>query len=472
MHETTVFPRPGRNPGEVFSGATLRLLTSRIMGWRQGPGAFGGLHLHPCWEEIGVISRRYHGETTFTLSTILRCVMKLADRSGGGEWRELAGHIAAQLLWLKIPEGGFIHADFQYEPAYSPAQSCPIHQMLPAWALTDYAAWKMADPLLCERIPVTLREHFSWFQKFWWGRGNALRKPLPFAGWCGVTNQDFTAIAAYCRFGQVFGDWSWYERFAAPALKVYLSPLYFQEEIGQFERGDRPDFFERPSYLAIIENCLDAINRSQPDARVASVLKRLRQALFDTVIEDEHFGWMLAWGGDVSSGDHGKYMRWNVSKAQISCYPEVLAILEKEAATTGSAADQQKVAHLEGALAAWVFADGTIPATIGAGLPILAAAEASVNVTFWLYLIERCAMPVEYGHLPDLPVIERRVGDVTFHQHPDWWRLVSPGTGDWTGYKKSSGTIFPASEPPPNLPAFPESLSPQVREEVILPQAK
>lgn len=467
MQTEISYPKSAPNPQEAFSERTLHLATARLMDWRQGPGVFGGLHLHPCWEETGVIGRRYQGQTTFILSMILRGFMEMADRAGGGEWAQVAHHIASQLFWLRRPAGGFIHADFQNEPAYVPGQSCPIHQMLPAWALIDYAAWESSDPSLRGRMADAMRDHFAWFQRFWWKRGNAGKKPLADPGWCGVTNQDMVAIAAYGRFGQVFGDWSWFERFGYPALGVYLSTDYFCGETGQFERGDRPDFVERPFYLALVDECLAAVAPFLADERVGQTLHSLRRGLFDAIVEDERHGWMLAWGGNLDRSTRA--MRWDTSKAQVSCYPEILSILEKEADRTGAASDREKVAKLQHALAAWVFADGSIPASIGPGLPVLASVEASINVTFWRYLLSRHPATCDISSLPHLPVVERRCQDAVFHQMPDWWRLVSSQDGDWIGYKKCSWAIAPANEGLPNLPKYPGLRSAEIVEHVRLP---
>ena len=56
-------PRKEVDPEDVWTQETFNRAHAQLMSWQQGPGAFGDLHLHACWGESSVLSRRYHGQT-------------------------------------------------------------------------------------------------------------------------------------------------------------------------------------------------------------------------------------------------------------------------------------------------------------------------------------------------------------------------------------------------------------------------
>lgn len=156
---THLYLRRETRPSEVFNQKTLDLSTAHRLRWRQGPGTFGGLYLHACWGISGVLQERYQGPTTFPIRAILGGFMKFFDRNGNIRWRPLADECVSEILYLQAPQGGFRHADGQYEPAYSCRQTCPIHQGLPLLALLEYAMWPAADPRRVKLIRPALDAH-------------------------------------------------------------------------------------------------------------------------------------------------------------------------------------------------------------------------------------------------------------------------------------------------------------------------
>src|SRR3954451_22628757 len=103
------YPRRDIDPVDVFTQQTFNLATAQLMSWRQGPGTFGGLHLHPCWGESSVLDRRYQGHTTGSFG-MLDGVMKLHDHTGDVRWQCLADDMVATILQLQTTTGGFYHA--------------------------------------------------------------------------------------------------------------------------------------------------------------------------------------------------------------------------------------------------------------------------------------------------------------------------------------------------------------------------
>lgn len=465
---TCNYPKKTQTPEDIFTPRTLAQTTAWLLSWQQGPGSFGGLHLHACWGESSAIARKYHGHSVVFLASLLRGVMRLAERQNGERWRDLAANIVQTLLWERKTEGGFAHASGEYEPTYGPQSSCPIHQMMPAWALIDYAAWSLAQPLLAKNIQQALQSHFQWFQNFWWKRGNDWQRPLPHEGWCGVTNQDLVVVAAYARYGKIFGDWNWFEKYGKPAMSIYLGKNYFRPNTGQFFRGDRKDFLERVSYLGIIDQCLQSIYQDTGVESISPVLMSIRENLFRSVQHDQRRGWLIAWGAEYSETDDLADLRWNTSKVQISAYPEILPILNAHALCTQNLTYQSKVAKLEEVLASWIYSDGSLPAALDLDAPILCLPGSWAQLAWWHYLLQCCTESIDFDQLPPVPTVLRNAGDLSFLHSRDWWQLRQGKESIWWGYKPDAHGVFRSSDTPANL-SPPSHCTIDFEENIFLP---
>jgi len=422
---SVMYPRLDANPAEVFSAETLARLTAYLFSWKQGPGEFGGLHLHPCWLESSVLQRRYQGQTTWTSVVMMR-----AARFVPG----LADEIVSNLLGLQTPEGGFIHADYQNEPALTPYQTCPIHQALPILALLEQAGGPRRD-----EIRAAVDRHWAWFNGYGWKRGKffrpeetAERHDRP--GWCGVTNQDLTVVAALARYGKVFGDFRPYEQFGKPTLDAYLGPDFYYEKRGLFERGDRPDFTERTFYYDIILDMLEVIHESTGDERLPGVMANVTHHLRDAVFIAPDGLAYLAYGAAPDGG-------WIRTPISFAALPALIPHLRRQ----GVRSDD-----LERTLAAYTFADGTIPSTLETD-PLFAIVPNAANM--WRFLVE--TVPVENlataTATTKAPIVHRQCGDWVWKNSARFWSIKRNGERLFAGIKADPTGIAIGAETLPGL---------------------
>lgn len=429
-----------RTPDEAFNQATLALASAQVLAWRQGAGIIGGLHLHDCWNDESVLSRGYHGPTTYTTGSCLQTAAKLAQATGDPAWWALAASLATQLLWQQAPGGGFFHASAEYEPTYLPTESCPIHQMRPLTCLLHYYELLPEGAPLRALIAETAARHVQWFAGYWWRRGNGWVAPLDFPGWCGVTNQDLVAISALADYGRVLGDWGPFEQHGLPALETYLGPRYFKSHTGLFLRGDRPQFTERCNYMDIIITELRAIESVHPDARLRAAIERATATLRDAVFQNECGEAFLYWGANDEATSRSGEVVWDKSRAQLSFnaigllqdYPEQAAALERT------------VAH-------YVFVDGSYAGAPRADNPLFSVAPSASNLSgFWKFLAQRHPQGVAVRDLPPVPCVERRCGDITFTNFAEGWVIRSGEAVRFRGIKRVSHGVVPGESSLPN----------------------
>lgn len=427
------------------------MATANLFSWRQGPGDFGGLQLHACWNADSSLTRKYHGSSVSRTAWIYEGVRELMHRSSSPRWRYIADQLIAQILWQQSPDGGFFHASAEAEPTYTSTLSCPIHQMLPVGTLLLHYEETGPDEPIRSEIEHVLEKHLKWFHNHWWKIGNAWKKPLPFPGWCGVTNQDLVAIANLGLYGKIVGDWGPFQEYGLPALDTYLSPRYFHEDTGFFERGDNPDFTERCIYMCIISKMLARINDLHPDKRISQTLERVAHAMGDAVYVDANGMHQLAVGlDDAKTRSHGKAV-WSKEKIQISDYPEAIMTFHM----LGHYDERLKSLGdgLEQTLAQYVFMDGTLPTTLDANRPMFAITTGSYSFSvFWDFLLWKNPDETLAEDLPALPAIRRRCQDLEYFTFRDGWSLEQNGHEVFHGTKRITHGIVPAGETLANDP--------------------
>lgn len=433
------YPKRDAHPDDVFTQRTFDLATAQLLSWQQGPGIFGGLYLHSAWGLAGVLDKRYQGQTTFLYHVLIDGYMKLFDRTGDLRWRTLADECVSSLLYLQTSEGGFRHASYEHEPTYDCEKSCPIHQGLPLLSLLDYAVWPSADPRRVAQIRPAIEAHWRWFERRWWRHGNRFRKPLPFAGFCGVTNQDLVIVAVLARYAEVYGDDSRYEQFGRPTLETYLSPVYYHEKLGMFERGDQANFVERTIYNEITLPMLERIQRTMPDSRLPGVIDNVCAHLFDAVYTDTDGLAHLAWGASTDPVDKSAVTGWIKHPPGLSSYPLLLPLMQSYLQRHPSTEKQALYDALEKTVAAYVLADGTLPVALGAKDALFMVTPQTENL--WSYLLERLGTSVKSPGNIILPCIQRTCRDVTWRADARGWEIERDGQRAYAGWKPESRAI-------------------------------
>lgn len=445
------YPCTSRSSADAFNRKTLQLTTANLLSWRQGPGAFGCIHLHGCWDNDSSLSRRYHGASSSRTAVVYKVVARIVAQGGSPHWQYIADQLIALLLWQQAPEGGFFHASGEAEPTYTSRESCPIHQMMPVLSLlSHYATLAPANPVRFE-IESVLERHLSWFAAYWWKLGNGYRRPLLSPGWCGVTNQDLVAVAALARYGEVMGDWKPFQEYGQPTLETYLSPQYFHEDTGFFERGDNADFTERCSYMCLIADMLDEINRIHPDERIPGVISRVVEALAGAAYVDGQGNTQMSLGlNDAMTRREGRAV-WDRSKVQLGNYPEFILFFNKFGLDCDGVPDL--VAGLERTLAQYVFCDGMIPTTLDPQKPLFSMLSGSHTlIHFWEFLQIRNPGDIDISSLPGLPSVRRQCGNMTYLADRDNWLISVDGREIFHGVKRIPLGIVPVGDALANDP--------------------
>jgi hypothetical protein len=448
---------PSRStPDAALGPQTLALASAQVLSWRQGAGSIGGLHLHDCWNDDSVLSRGYHGPTAAATSDLLDVARELAQSTLDAEWAALADNLAAQLLWQQSPGGGFFHASGEYEPTYTPQESCPIHQMMPLASLLRYHETQPPGAPLRLLIENVAARQMRWFNAYWWQRGNAWSGPLAFPGWCGVVNQDLVAVAALARYGRALGDWKPFEKFGLPALETYLGPRYFNPRTGLFLRGDRPHFTERSNYMGIILDELETIAALRPDAPAGAAIERVAETLARAVFFDENGEALLYWGADDEATARAGDLVWDRTRSQL--FPKAVRLLRRQPA---------KAEAVERTLARFVFADGTFAGVPRPENPLFSIAPSAPTLAaFWKFLVQRNPAGVLVRDLPPVPCVRRHCGDISFTSFDKGWVIRRGDEVQFRGVKQVGHGVLRARAELPNYafcepePEFIEQVGP------------
>ena len=314
---------------------------------------------------------------------------------------------------------------------------------MPLRGLLAYYTWPHCDPNLKAPLKEAVDRHLGWFLERFWRRGNAYKKPLPHAGWCGVTNQDLVVVNNLAAYGALFGDWSHYETYGKPALDVYLSDLYYYPEIGKFERGDAANFVERTPYYHIILEMLGSIYAHTEDGRVPAIIKNIGEALFEAAFTAADGNTYLAYGMETDPDDKTMRGEW----IQRPCYasPTLLAEMQRHLHTYPDPQRQRTYDALEKTFCRYVYADGTIPNALGTEDPLFVA----VSQNNWLdLLLSRLDEKTIKNIAPESPLrLERHCDNLVYQSNPAAWRILRDGKVQYTGVKLDSGAIAIGDEP-------------------------
>jgi hypothetical protein len=446
------YPRPNVAPESVLTQETLERLTASLFSWQQAPGAFGGLHLHSCWGESSVLTRRYHGQTTGYYQPLMDGCLRLYERTGDRRWARLATDIVANLLFLQSREGGFVHASNEFEPNYTCFETCPISQGLPLLALLAYAKWTGSQPELREAIRGAIDAHWLWFQPHFWKCGNAWAPALEFPRWCGVTNQDLTIVAALARYGQVFDDWSRYEEFGLPVLNTYLHPPYYYESLGLFERGDRDNFVERTAYSVVNLEMLDIIHECTGDDRLPRVTENILDHLPNAAFTSGDDGLIhLAWGAETLSEDKSVVVRWIENPRIVASYPPLIAAMRARAKDGARRNLADLASALERTVAAYTFADGAIPGALGA-VDALVAVTPGDTARWWRFLIDHLGVAVRSPSARTVVRVHRSTESLQWQSSDRFWAIKRDGERLFAGIKSNPGAV--AIGPAEKLPGM------------------
>ncbi len=448
---TIQYPVKGRKLNEVITQETLDLLLAQWSEWQQGPGVIGRLNLHSCWGTASVLDRKYQGETIQIIATQMRIARRLYDRTKNPKWRMLANGMASHILYLQDDCGGFIHSSAEFEPTFD-TRGCPIHFFFPIIALCEYYEWEYADASIKALIPDAIERHYQYMIKEIWqiGCGNPYKnyRPLPFPGWCGVTNQDLVATGALALCMKVFGRKEQYETYGKPVLDYYLSDEYYYEQIGLFERGDGQNFAERTVYYDIILEMLELLYQVTGEQRLREVYDNVTGHLFDALFVGEDGLTYLARGAITDREDKSKVYGWEYGAIAFNGYPSLITHMQHYLDRHPNDQKQAQLESLKDTLAAYVFADGTIPMGIFNPNPLFTVAETPDSGSWISFVMDFLGEDWQDPRPIKIPAIHRHHKNFTWKQNGRYWAIEEDGARKYGGFTRYVAGITVGDELP------------------------
>jgi len=448
------YPRKNINPDDVFTQETLEKSISYLFSWQQGAGVFGGLTLHGCWGETGVIQRKYHGQFTSANRTYLNIMLDMYEATGDYKWNLRAEKNVANVMFLQTKSGGFYHGSAEFEPSYDENKTCAIHQCMPELALLEYAAKPYAHPELKKEIKKVIDKHWKWFNGQFYKKGTrgvTDKQGWPWPCWSGVTNQDMVVIEALAKYGKVFNDMSRYEEFGKPALDVLLSDRYYYKGLGLFQRGDQPawTFPERTPYYHIIFSTLNAIHEITGDKRIPPIL--------DDVCEQGFRATFVAEDG-LRYFSHGVNVKMDNGKMEIvsrNKYPtsvtSILDFMEFFDWYLERHPDPEKKKiqdDLYKTAAAYMRTDGTLPIALNPENDIFALAPSNPT-KFLLWKLNGKITNVE---IEDLPPLQRKINNLVWYENGRFYEVTKDGARVFAGCKlEPKGIVLGTDETMANV---------------------
>ncbi|MBR3844919.1 MAG: hypothetical protein IKM39_05375 [Clostridia bacterium] len=435
------YPIKGRKLKDVLSQHTLDMLLTQLDHWKQGPGVYGRLHLHSCWGTVSVLDKGYHGESVHTFSSLIKLFERIYEKSGNPKWRMDVDAMVQHLLYLQDENGGFIHSGGEFEPMFNTA-ACPIHFFNPMMTLCEYYQWPFANEDIKALIPEAVERHFEFAKNSIWMIGNASKRPLPFPGWCGVTNQDLYATVAIATMAKVFNKPEIYEQYGKPVVDYYLSDAYYYKDIGLFERGDGTNFAERTVYLSIIMNMLWKLHGFTGEQRLIDAYYNVAGHLFDAVFVGEDGLTYLARGAKTDAKDKSKVYGWEYGAIAFDGYPGLIRHMERYLTAYPDVQKSQIVEQLKDTVAAYVFVDGTIPMGIFNSNPVFSIASNSEGGGWAQFVMDE--LGEDNWHEPqrvELPCVHRRLGDFTWKQQERLWAIEEKGVRKFGGFTRYAAGV-------------------------------
>jgi len=263
------------------------------------------------------------------------------------------------------------------------------------------------------------------------------------AGFCGVTNQDLVIVAMLALYGRVFGDMTRYDKFGKPTLDMLLEPSYYHEALGLFERSGEGDFVERTAYYHIVIDTLEMVHAITKDERLPGVVDNIIVHLFDAL----HIGadglTHAAWGAKLKDPAHVE--EWIKYPYTVSSYPLLLEIMDRYLQRRPDGLLRQKYLEFEKTLAAYVYADGSIPSALGGDSIFTVVGKTPV---LWCYLINRLGDQLQDPALVTLPVLQRSEGPLSWKADSRMWTIEKEGARVFAGMKTNPSGISIGPEEP------------------------
>ena len=258
-----------------------------------------------------------------------------------------------------------------------------------------------------------------------------------------MTNQDLVAIAALALYAQLYGDASRFMAYGQPSLDIYLGPKYYYSAIGLTERGDSENFVECTAYYEVILRMLEHIRVYTGDDRLLEMADTITVHLFDALFTWEDGLLHLSWGAKTFSADKSALQGWNRTPITLSAYPGLIGHLWRYLARHPDESRAAQVRALERTLAAYVFADGMIPAALGSEDPLFSIVTSPVSgsLGLWTFLIDRLGDTLcRPDHVPS-GCIHRTNGRLTWKSNNRLWAIERDGKRLFTGLKPNPGSI-------------------------------
>ena len=150
----------------------------------------------------------------------------------------------------------------------------------------------------------------------------------------------------------------------------------------------------------------------------------------------------LSWGAQTHSEDKSRVEVWIRAPMNLGHYPELLTHLKRYLERCPDDHQFAQAADLERTLAAYVFADGTVPGALGASDPVFAVVTSpNSSLGFWNFLIDRLGTAVRSPAPMPSGCLHRRTDSITWKSDERMWALEKDGQRLFAGFKAAPGGI-------------------------------
>ena len=247
-------------------------------------------------------------------------------------------------------------------------------------------------------------------------------------------------MASLALYGKVFGDWSRYEEVGRTVLDAYLSPVYYHEKMGLFERGDKANFVERTNYYDIILDMLEIIHEATGDKRLPDVIAHVIAGFDRAAYVAEDGLTHLAWGAETDPDDKSSVVGWIKEPRTMIAYSAVLGSLRRFLKHHQRPQTAELVRALEMTLAAYCYADGTLPGSLGKD-PLLSIVPGADVIRWWRFLIDYLGENLRSPARRAAVRVQRSLGELKWSAGPRFWSISRGGERLFAGIKNNPGAI-------------------------------
>ena len=268
---------------------------------------------------------------------------------------------------------------------------------------------------------------------------------------------------------KAFGNKERYEKYGLPVLEHYLSPAYYHEKIGLFERGDSKNFAERSVYYSHIFEMLEIIYNITGDQRLYDAYHNVASHLFDAAFVANDGLTYLARGAITDPVDKSKVLGWEYDAIAFDHYPILIRHMQKHLNVYPDEEKQQILDCLLETVAAYVLVDGSLPMGLLHKNPLFEIVSTPGIGWYEEVIMDHIGDALKDPEPVALPALHRHSGNMTWKQKGRLWSIEENGERKYGGYTRYVAGIVKGENAQPVLGRFDALESPDYIEFIDKP---